>query len=371
MTAFDIYSAIGGVDEDMLEETEAPFRRKISMNRLAAMAACLAVAAAGIFFSQREAPLLIEGDSPLPEIDVSIVTSDTAADISDTETSADVTEASTASETTADSSDVVTEIPTTTESTADSINTGTEYTEDKALNSSDYILNVNFTPVYENAGFMDVSATGAVTSYENLQDFINSYSDISFVGYEITAQYSPEEAFEKTGDGIFKRSTTLYQAHIYYDYLHDTPADMTLYLAKAGSPDQQIKDDPPYAVGQKIISALSGFDYTSCVAIPELVYYVYNVNGVDLAYHVRFDKVVLTSDAFADLDMELLDGENSVITTTDNNPVKFTQKSTVEALTRFIRQDWEARGYDFFDVSNFDCDSQPKQNTYDDEPVSE
>ena len=369
MTAFDIYSAIGGVDEDMLEETEAPLRRKININRVAAIAACLAVAAAGIFFSQREAHLMIEGDAPLPEIDADIVTT---TNISDTETSADVTEASTASETTADSSDDVTEASIITESTADSINTGTEYTEDKALNSSDYILNVNFTPVYENAGFMDVSATGAVTSYENLQDFINSYSDISFVGYEITAQYSPEEAFEKTGDGIFKRSTTLYQAHIYYDYLHDTPVDMTLYLAKAGSPDRQIRDDPPYAVGQKIISALSGFDYTSCVAIPELVYYVYNVNGVDLAYHVRFDKIVLTSDAFADLDMELLDGENSVITTTDNNPVKFTQKSTVEDLTRFIKQDWEARGYDFFDVPNFDCNAQPKKNTYyDDEPVVE
>ena len=241
----------------------------------------------------------------------------------------------------------------------------------KALNSSDYVLNANFTPIYEDFRFLDVPATGGVSSYEELQEYMNAYEDISFVEYEIISQYSPEEAFAKTGDEIFKYSTTLYQAHIYYDYLHDTPVDMTVDLAKAGMPDKQVEDNPPYVIGQKIISALSGYNSTSCVAIPELVYFVYDVSGVDLAYHVGGEKVAVQSAAYANLDMDLIGGEYSVMTTTANNPVKFTQKSTVDDLTQFIKQDWEARGYEFFDVPNFDYNAQPKHNTYEDEMVVE
>lgn len=239
------------------------------------------------------------------------------------------------------------------------------------LNSSDYVLNANFTPIYDDVQFMDVPATGKVCSYEELQDFMNSYEDISFVEYEIISQYTPEEAFAKTGDEIFKYSTTLYQAHIYYDYLHDTPVDMIVDLAKAGMPDQQFKDNPPYAIGQKIISALSGFNSTSCVAIPELVYYVYDVSGIDLAYHVGNENVSVQSAAFVNLDMDLIEDERSVVTTTTNNPVKFTQKSTVDDLTQFIKQDWETRGYDFFDVPNFDYNAQPEHSGNEDEMVVE
>lgn len=256
-----------------------------------------------------------------------------------------------------------------TDTTANKIET--KSSSELTLNSSDYVLNANFTPIYDDVQFMDVPATGGVSSYEELQEYMTAYEDISFVEYEIISQYSPEEAFAKTGDKIFKHSTTLYQAHIYYDYLHDTPVDMIVDLAKAGMPDQQVENNPPYAIGQKIISALSGFNSTSCVAIPELVYYVYDVNGIDLAYHVGNDNVSVQSAAFANLDMDLIGGESSVMTTTVNNPVKFTQKSTVDDLTQFIKQDWEMRGYDFFDVPNFEYNAQTKYNSNEDEMVVE
>lgn len=146
---------------------------------------------------------------------------------------------------------------------------------------------------------------------------------------------------------------------------------MTVDLAKAGMPDKQFENDPPYAVGQKIIAAVSGYNTTSCVAISELVYYVYEVNGVKLAYHVSSEKIAIKDSAFANLDMKLFDSERSVITTTANNPVKFTQKSTVEDLTLFIKQDWEARGYDFFDVANFDYENRSILDTNEDEAVVE
>lgn len=270
---------------------------------------------------------------------------------------------------------IETKVDTVFSETDENVKSDTEKTVDNkllnALNSADYVLNANFTPIYENVSLLDVPATGSVKSYEELQEYMNAYEDISFVEYEIISQYTPDEAYAKTGDEIFLYSTTLYQAHIYYDYLNETPVDMTVDLAKAGMPDQQVENDPPYVIGQKIIAALSGFNSTSCVAIPELVYYVYDVSGVDLAYHVNSENVIVENAAFANLDMDLIGSEYSLMTTTANNPVRFTQKSSVDDLTQFIKQDWTSRGYEFFDVANFDYNAQPKHNSNEDEMVVE
>lgn len=239
-------------------------------------------------------------------------------------------------------------------------------TSDNKLNSADYVLNESFTPIYDNVKFAD-SQAGSADSYEAFRQYINAYEDVSFVGYEIISQYPPEEAVEKTGDDIFKYSTTLYKAHIYYDYLHDTPIDMTIDLAKAGLPNEQVKNDPPYAVGQRIVSAVSGYNSTSCVAIPELVYYVFSVNGADIAYHVGNSSIIVKDSSFPDLNMALIGEEASLVTTTKNNPVKFTQKSLLSELAQFIRQDWTAQGFDFFDLENFDYDSRRIKDVIEDE----
>lgn len=243
--------------------------------------------------------------------------------------------------------------------------------ESAALNSADYTLNVSFTPVYENVGFSDMHGTGSVTSYEDLQDYMESYANISFVGYEITEQYSPDEAALLMGEDIFIHATTLYKAHIYYDYLNDVPADADIYLAKAGLPEMQFEGNPPYAIGQRLMSAMSGYSNTHCVAIPELVYYVYEINGVDFAYHVDNEETKIGSDEFPNLDMDMSDGERSLITTTSNNPVVFTQKSSAEELAEFIRQDWTARGYEFDDLKDFKGNPEPSGNPDEDVPVVE
>ncbi len=243
---------------------------------------------------------------------------------------------------------------------------GENKASDIKLNSADYVLDESFVPIYDNVKFAD-SHSGSAGSYEELRQYVNAYEDISFVGYEIISQYSPEEAVKKTGDDIFKYSTTLYKAHIYYDYLNDTPIDMTIDLAKAGLPNEQVKDDPPYAVGQRIVSAVSGYSGTSCVAIPELVYYVFDVNGTDMAYHVVNGGIIVRNASFPNLDMDIIGEEASLIITTKNNPVKFTQKSLLSELTEFIKQDWTAQGFDFFDLKNFDYDQRQINDKSEDE----
>ncbi len=239
-----------------------------------------------------------------------------------------------------------------TDNTSNYLSGELENANNEPLNSSDYVLDASYTPLYDNITYLNNPSSGEPCSYEELQDFMESYGDTSFVEYEILSQYTPEEAFAKTGDKIFINNTTLYKARIYYDYLNDVPVDITIDLSKAGVSNRQIKDKPPYSIGQKIISPLSGFNTSRCVAIPELVYYVYEVNGVKLAYHVGSENVAIKNSTLVNLDMELIESERSVITTTVENPVKFTQKSTVDDLAQFIKNDWNARGYNFFDVSS-------------------
>ena len=243
---------------------------------------------------------------------------------------------------------------------------GENKASDTKLNSADYVLDESFAPIYDNVKFADTHS-GSADSYEELRKYVNAYEDVSFVGYEIISQYPPEEAVKKTGDDIFKHSTTLYKAHIYYDYLNDTPIDMTIDLAKAGLPSEQVKGDPSYAVGQRIVSAVSGYNGTSCVAIPELVYYVFNVNGTDIAYHVGNAEITVKDASFPNLDMDIIGEEVSLITTTKNNPVKFTQKSLLSELAQFINQDWTEQGFDFFDLKNFDYDQRQINDKSEDE----
>lgn len=221
-----------------------------------------------------------------------------------------------------------------------------------ALNSADYILDLKPTPIYEHGEIRHENpGDGMPLNYEELQDYMESYDYVSLVGYEIISQYSPEEAAEITGKDYYKTETALYKIHIYYDYLNDVPLDITVNLAKSGLHQGrgQVKNDPPYSAGQKLISSLIGLENEdSCVAIGELNFYVYNVNGTELAYHLGNEHIAFRDDTLPNLNMELFPEECSVVTSTADNPVIFTQKSTAEDLAEFFRRDWTARGYTFY-----------------------
>ena len=69
MTAFDIYSAIGGVSEDILEESEIIPRRKVTkIIPLMAAAACFAVVAVGLSHTLRSDDI----EQPVPVTDMTI-----------------------------------------------------------------------------------------------------------------------------------------------------------------------------------------------------------------------------------------------------------------------------------------------------------
>lgn len=90
MNEFDIFSAIGGVGEDILEEAETAVRRKINMIPMAAAAACIAVLAAGIYIANSGSDDI--GIDPIHTITTSVTTAASEPEQFTSETSVPVSE---------------------------------------------------------------------------------------------------------------------------------------------------------------------------------------------------------------------------------------------------------------------------------------
>ena len=217
---------------------------------------------------------------------------------------------------------------------------------------SDEIISVDVSLCrYDDVEILDDSATGAPQSYEELQDYLSVYSDrMNFVQYEITEQYSPEEAYELTGSDIFLYSSTLYKARITRDLLNDEPKDIEFLLVSAGVAESQFKGFPLLSVGERYASMLldSSFDTVNVkVEFSELSFALYSKGGTDYAYHLCFDKIRFVTEDGTDIDLGVSDAERYVVTSTANNPVNYVKKLYLDELVDFLRDDWTARGYTF------------------------
>ncbi len=217
---------------------------------------------------------------------------------------------------------------------------------------SDEIISVDVSLCrYDDVEILDDGATGAPQSYEELQDYLSVYSDcMNFVQYEITGQYSPEEAYELTGSDIFLYSSTLYKARITRDLLNDEPKDIEFLLVSAGIAESQFKGFPLLSVGERYASMLldSSFDTVRVkVEFSELTFALYSKGGTDYAYHLCFDKIRFVTEDGTDIDLGVSDDERYVVTSTANNPANYVKKLYLDELTDFLRDDWTKRGYEF------------------------
>ncbi|MCL2052941.1 MAG: hypothetical protein FWG90_00655 [Oscillospiraceae bacterium] len=225
------------------------------------------------------------------------------------------------------------------------------------LNSADYILDVEFEPIYEFDYFMPPNPQYEPTSYEDLLDryYDSEYETMNFVRYEILYQYTPEEA-----DILSKihspDSRPIYRIRVTYDYLNQKELNIETNLLKSGSLEWQYEGTPPYLSGQIYVSPIVRFeDEDFCVADSDFLFAVHNINDLDFAYYMprnMNDNIKFTNPKYYNLDMEMFDKERSVITSTINNPVRYTQKSLLDDLVAFFKEDWAARGYAFENTDN-------------------
>ena len=208
------------------------------------------------------------------------------------------------------------------------------------------ILTDNENPPLTADSFSDNGGTGIPQSYEELQDFIRPFSEVNFLGFEVVRRYSPDEAYESTNDDIYLHGSTLYDVHVTYDYINAQPLDINTKLCSAGTAEIQQESFPPYSEGDKFACFLIQFDPDDVnVEFPELLFAVDDSAEPPVGYHVGFDVI-----DFVDKDGNSIGDSGftatTVITTTLNNPVTYTDRIPMDALTDFLRNDWTERGYE-------------------------
>lgn len=194
---------------------------------------------------------------------------------------------------------------------------------------------------YNDVEIMEDSVTGSPDSYESLMEQLQVYSgNMNLFEFTITEQYTPEKAVELTGTDIFSSSSTLFSAHISYDYLSGSKKNMDILLAQAGTAESQVKNYPLYGVGKTYIAFLSGFDKDSWnVACPELVFFL----NSGICTHIKAEQIKFVTADGVQLGKEIPEDMQYLYTTTSNNPVRYVREYDITELADFLRSDWISR----------------------------
>ena len=206
-------------------------------------------------------------------------------------------------------------------------------------------LEYSSEPIYERRITIDtVPAAGPPMDLKYvLNDLSGQFSGIA---YEITGVYTREEAenlHEDFADSLYE-SRTLYRAHAFYDVLNDKPLDYYFDVAGWGSADMQEDGYPPQAVGDRMLSFFKVDDSEVKVPNSNFEFMLFEIDGVKVAYHIGNSRIRFESAAYPNLDLEMAESEKEIVTTTSNNPIRFTQKSTLQSVSEFMRAELYNRG---------------------------
>ncbi len=201
-------------------------------------------------------------------------------------------------------------------------------------------------------------ATGGAFSYKELtEDMYNFGKAYGLVRLEIIKSFTPDEAAEITGNPAFLEPDpdatdtdaprTLLSARITYDYLNQRDMSMEILLCLFPEVCGKTSADEHIAV----LSDISDFGYY----IPDMLFDVYDVGGVDTAFQ-RGSKWISLADG---LKSGLVKGDypNLDLTMTAEDAEHYTHKMTVADLAGFIREDWALRGIDFKGFDQPDTDN--------------
>lgn len=247
------------------------------------------------------------------------------------------------------------------------VETEEEVVEDAVLTDEEEVLKSAFAPEnYDGEYFAEdyILSTSAANSenistvenvvevlgnkeitYSELCSDIKKLDEVGFAKFRIVEVLSAEDANAVAASDSFADKNTMYRAELIYDYLNNTSVEGELYVTAYGNEAVQQEGLPTFAEGDVILAGIdNGDEYTEL--LEEMVYMVYRVNGVDIAYHLVYENM----DP-GDTNMGILDMETEMVTTTENNPAKFTHKAAVKELTRYVRRNFEKREFTFADLS--------------------
>lgn len=172
-------------------------------------------------------------------------------------------------------------------------------------------------------------SVGMPMTYDEISDMLIG-REISFCLAETVRVLPLKEARALNGD---------LEVRFVRDLLTGEELDETCIVKLSmGTPADQEPADPCYAPGERFTCAIEERD--GVVYVTGICYRwdVYSEDGTEYAY-------ARGENELADLDIP--GSENVIIskvTSTTQNPVKYTQRMPLETLAEFVRADWEQRG---------------------------
>ena len=206
-----------------------------------------------------------------------------------------------------------------------------DYEDFAAEKSSDRIA-ASFDTGYDALNFYDVLDNAVAAEGDNV--------GATLVSMEILGIVSDSQ-LPAPVEGLY----TLYEVNINYDYLNLESCDIDAYVWIKGTESAQLAGMPVYAKGDDIFASLTMAENGSVTVVDEILYDVYTLNDLDVAYHRGYEDI---NPGYTD--MGILDNEREFITTTTNNPVVYTHKASVKELSRYIRRKINEKELNYADL---------------------
>lgn len=179
--------------------------------------------------------------------------------------------------------------------------------------------------------------SGESKEYYDIRDGVLANLDnIGLIRFTIIDGYETPNAIASNAPG-FKMdpdSQILYKINVSYDYFNSEDADTNRLLLNTGNTVYQLVGRP--AMEGEYIAVVTENYYGILEPVPQLIYAVHKVNGLDIAYHLYSDDGFMVDPGHTN--MGLMPEEQTVVNSTVNNPEIYTQKAAVRELTYYLKR---------------------------------
>ena len=173
--------------------------------------------------------------------------------------------------------------------------------------------------------------------YDVRDGIIADLDKIGLIKFEILESYDTEDAvamYIGRDIDIDTDTRTLYSVNVNYVYFESEEVGVERALINVGTAQVQLVGRP-LMEGEYVAVVYENSDGI-LEPVPQLLYAVHKVRGVDIAYHVYCPDGFMVDPGSTN--MGLMPEEYEVVTSTDNNPEIYTQKAAVSELTHYLRR---------------------------------
>lgn len=192
------------------------------------------------------------------------------------------------------------------------------------------------TPRDELKSFEELTSGDSKEYYDIRDRVLAKLDNIALIRFTIVDSYETKQEVTANADKVTMdiSSQTLYRINITYDYFNQEDADVDRLMLNTGRSDYQLIGRP--AMEGEYIAVVTQNKDGILEPIPQLIYAVHKVRGLDIAYHLYSDDGFMVDPG--NTNMGLMPEEQMVTNSTVNNPEVYTQKAEVRELTYYLRR---------------------------------